>query len=359
MLSKKLRSIRFRLYRTFEEQMTSLLASVFPLEYLEKGICAPVIAPFYHIVSDERVDHVVHLYSYRNTDQFKADLDFFLKNYQPIQLMDLLASVRSGNTLKEKVFLLSFDDGFSEIYDVVAPILKQKGVPAVFFITTSFLDNQSLGYRHKASILVERYGKLNCNPSIVNKVAEVLRCDEGAQPGINNAILSLDHLSHDMLDSIASVLGVNFEGYLSDVKPYLTSAQVSSLVRDGFYIGAHSVNHCRYRSLPEAEQIAQTIDSVALIKQKFDLDYSLFAFPFSDYGVRSSIFSNLSDRIDLFFGTSAFCTDCVTNIVQRFWMENTVDSAAKILSRLYGRNHLRRLLGRNSMDRQKTNEQFC
>jgi peptidoglycan/xylan/chitin deacetylase (PgdA/CDA1 family) len=350
-LSKKLKTIRFRLYQAFEEQAVRALSPIFPRQYLEKRINPQVIAPFYHIVSDERVGHVIHLYSYRDTDRFKADLDFFLNNYQPIDLYDLVDAVREGKKLKGKVFLLSFDDGFREIYDVVAPILKAKGVPAIFFLTTSFLDNKTLGYRQKASVLVENFEKLNHNPTIVKKIAEVLRCNGVDKSKIKNSILSLDCIRHETLDEIASVLEVDFENYLSSIKPYLTSDQVRSLINDGFYVGAHSVDHRRYSTLSQEEQVSQTINSTTEIKQKFELDYSLFAFPFSDYGTRKSLFDELHNRVDIFFGTSAFSNDFIVNMIQRFWMENTDRSADKILNRLYVRNQIREFTGRNLFKR--------
>jgi hypothetical protein len=183
-LPENLRALRFKLYHALENQATFLLAPVLPRDRLERRIRPPVLIPYYHLVSDERLAHVIHLFSYRNTDQFKADLDFFLKYYQPIDLADLLAAVRSGRPLKEKTVLLTFDDGFREIHDVVAPILKQKGVPAVFFITAAFLDNKTLGYRHKASLLVERIDKLCRSRHTVKKIAQVLNCGNGGRRGL-------------------------------------------------------------------------------------------------------------------------------------------------------------------------------
>jgi peptidoglycan/xylan/chitin deacetylase (PgdA/CDA1 family) len=350
-LTTKLKTLRFQLYQIFEEHVTNMLAPVLPLNFLEKRVRPQALVPYYHLVSDEKVEHVIQLYSYRNTNQFKADLDYFLKHYQPVELADLLAAVGTGRELKEKAFLISVDDGFREVHDVMAPLLKQKGVPAVFFITTAYLDNQTLGYRHKASILAERFDQRNHSRPTMNKIAGVLGCSVGSRPAVKKALLSRNIRDHETLDHIASVLEVNFESYLSDVQPYLTTAQVRALIRGGFYIGAHSVDHFPYGTLTPAEQFAQTDVSMALVKQRFGLDYSLFAFPFSDHGVRASFFEAFSGQIDLFFGTSAFCRDPIQNNVHRFWMENTDDGARLILERLYARHQVRELFGLNQKKR--------
>lgn len=341
----KLKTIRFRLYRSIENQTANLLAPVFPLGFWETRVRPTFFAPYYHVVSDERVAHVIHLHTYRNTAQFDADLDYFLEHFRPIEPDDLLEAAREGRPLREKTFILTVDDGLREVHEVIAPRLKQKGVPAIFFITTAFLDNRTLGYRHKASLLVERLDRQTPASAVAGKVARMLGCADASIEGIRSAILSTGNGDVDALDAIATVMDVDIDGYLADVQPYMTSDQVHALIRDGFYIGAHSVDHVPYKTLTPAEQLTQTRESVAQIRRQFELDYALFAFPFSDSGVRASFFAALDGQVDLFFGTSAFCHDSIKNNLHRFWMENTPLGAEDILKDLYARCRVRALFG--------------
>ena len=120
----------------------------------------PVILPYYHMVSDESLPHVRPLYQYKNISQFKQDLDFLLTHFKPVSLQDLLNSLGGKTTLPPRSFLLSFDDGFREMAEVVAPILKAKGVPAVFFLNSAFVDNHELCFQQKIALLVDRLEKL-------------------------------------------------------------------------------------------------------------------------------------------------------------------------------------------------------
>jgi peptidoglycan/xylan/chitin deacetylase (PgdA/CDA1 family) len=186
---------------------------------------------------------------------------------------------------------------------------------------------------------------------ILKNVAQVLGCDNGGRGSLAKKLMSRDGVDSKTLDGVASLLEVSFEQYLSDVRPYLTTVQVAALVHDGFHIGGHSINHLHYGTLTASEQISQTIDSTHLVRQRFGLDYSVFAFPYSDSGIRASFFKKLEGHIDLFFGTSAFCRDRANNIFQRFWMEDTLAPAAKILNRLYVRHEIRALIGLNEAKR--------
>lgn len=43
-----------------------------------------------------------------------------------VDLLTLLSHLDQRDTLPSHALLLTFDDGFSEMYDIVAPILKKK-----------------------------------------------------------------------------------------------------------------------------------------------------------------------------------------------------------------------------------------
>ena len=70
----------------------------------------------------------------------------------------------------------------------------------------------------------------------------------------------------------------------------MNSSEVSDLIKQGFSIGAHSINHRLYKDTTEEEQIRQTLESVRIIQEKFNLDYGIFAFPFNDEGLSANFF---------------------------------------------------------------------
>src|SRR3972149_141979 len=101
-----------------------------------------LIIPYYHMISDQEVLHVKNLYPYKSEKEFTADLDFLLKHFRPVSLFDVIGLARRAGSLRSPSFLLTFDDGFREMADVVAPILSRKGVPALFFLGSAFIDNK-------------------------------------------------------------------------------------------------------------------------------------------------------------------------------------------------------------------------
>jgi hypothetical protein len=236
--------------------------------------------------------------------------------------------------------------------DVVAPILTKKGIAAIFFLSTPFIDNRALCYQHKASLLLERIRKgisLGTEKEIKRLFAKMglsfFRPSEG--------ILGVDYLRREILDRIAELLMVDFQGYLDEKQPYLTSGQVKKLIDQGFSIGAHSIDHPHYVSLSLEEQLEQTFVSVRQIREKFDLDYGAFAFPHNDDGVSQEFFKEVhaSALIDITFGTGGLVNGNLWRHRQRVSLEKPLLPARQIIAwqyvrKLYGKMKGKRRGGR-------------
>jgi len=148
-------------------------ATVFPIAWLNRVSSIEVLLPYHHVVSDEYLPHIKGLYNYKNEQQFKDDLDWLLRYRTPVHPDELLYSMVEKKPFPVNTFLLTFDDGFREVFELIAPILLKKGVPAIFFINPSFIDNKELFYRCKLSLVVEKI-KDERNKKLLSKVADLL-----------------------------------------------------------------------------------------------------------------------------------------------------------------------------------------
>ncbi len=299
------------------------------------GVLAPNLTiPYYHMVSDGAETHTKNLYPHKGTKQFVDDIDFLGRRYTPIDMPTLLGFVRNGRALPRHALLLTFDDGFRQMHDVVAPILLKKGMPAVFFVNSGFTDNRNLCYQHKASILAEHILNGNISPATEREIAERLQASDCLPLTVADRILSIGYSEGSLLDEIGRLLEVDFDTYLLENKPYLTSEQIMKLVLDGFGVGGHSIDHPLYSNLSVPQQLRQTIESVSFVKKAFRLDYGLFAFPHSDSGVTKEYYEELFKQtvVDVHFGTAGMAHDLALNRLQRFSLEKPVLPAKDILA---------------------------
>jgi len=298
------------------------------------------VFPLYHVVSDDQPAHLKHIQHIRNIKTFEKDLETFLKYFQPVSLSDYLkGEMNSGNSYG----VLTFDDGLRECYEVIAPLLKKKGVPAVFFLNNNFIDNRDLFYRYKASLLVEQY---NLRGGELNGVESF----QGMQKRyVRQALLRIQYHRRNVLDDIAKSVGFSFEQYLERNPVYLSGDQVQSLINDGFEIGSHSFDHPELIRLTPSSIREQVIQSMEEMNRRFGTKKRYFAFPFSSDGIPLQVIDELlsSGEADAMLGTSGLKDYPHQGFIQRIPMEKSACSAYRILKTEYLYYLLKAPFGKN------------
>ncbi|MBW6533892.1 MAG: polysaccharide deacetylase family protein [Mariniphaga sp.] len=294
--------------RKFPRKFSKSISPLFSEKWLF-GRNTPCFLPFYHVVSDEKLPHILN-YPYRNVAQFENELDFFLKYFTPGSLLEL----KNGKCSGKKVFHLSFDDGLRECYDVVAPVLLKKGIPATFFVNTGFIDNSELFHKYKASLILSRLRK---KP---DKKAETFLAENGITP---ENILKAEISQVKILNEVAALLDIDFTEFLNQQKPYLTSVQIKSLADDGFSIGAHSHSHSEFWKISERKQTDEIKKSMNLLKHWVNPSIKVFSFPFTDDGVPASVLKTIKKEhiCDITFGTAGVKNDRFDFHFQRYPVE--------------------------------------
>lgn len=173
-------------------------------------------------------------------DRFEHLLDFVTANTNVLPLSDAVGALQRG-TLPSRAVVLTFDDGYAEWVEHVAPALRRRNLPATFFVTTGQLQGEALWHERIAAAVralpdenvllpygFGNYGKLDTLESrirLVDKLQERLK------------YTPLD----ERLDAI-----VQLEAQVC--RPLILprrfdTAAVRALHSQGFEIGAHTVDH--------------------------------------------------------------------------------------------------------------------
>lgn len=299
--------------------------------------------PYYHTVSDQELAHVSGLFKFRSVRQFKADMEFFLRFYTPVSLEDVIRHLDGAGRLPKRCFLLTFDDGFREVYDVVAPILFAQGIPAVFFLTTCTVDNRELCYQQKISLLARAIDSLGDLP-VRREVSRLLANAGVKDKNLPSCVRNIAYRQRHVLDELGPVVGCDFATYAASVQPYLTSAQIENLMRQGFAIGAHSVDHPPYSVLSLEEQLIQTHESLSWLSNHFQYECQAFAFPFNDAGISPEFFQKAfaAGHLEVSFGTGGMHRHFFPRNLNRHTMEAPELDAPQILGREFALTLLRR-----------------
>lgn len=321
------------------------------INWLSKFTGQKLIFPFYHTVSNERLPYIKYLFKTRNICQFEKDIDFLLKHFEPIDWKEIKDKVQKQIPFRKNYFLLTFDDGLKEVYTTISPVLLKKGIPSVFFINPYFIDNKAMFYRFKLSYLLTHMQENEIHKSQFNEIMKALQCHSPKM--IKQGIMRLEFKKYEKINQIADILEIDFDLVLEKYKPYLTTREIKQLIKQGFSIGAHSLEHPCYKEITYNEQIKQTVESVQWVKDQFKLDYNLFSFPFSDHFLDKCIFEKIYKEadLDMSFGTAGLKNDVFPYHFQRIAMEKKKSNAQSIVLSQYTKYIAKNLLNMNTLKR--------
>jgi sugar transferase (PEP-CTERM/EpsH1 system associated) len=74
--------------------------------------------------------------------QFDSLLDMIRRNYHPVSLVTAVQQIRAGQKFRPGTVVITFDDGYLDVYQNAYPLLKAYNIPATLFITTGVIGNE-------------------------------------------------------------------------------------------------------------------------------------------------------------------------------------------------------------------------
>src|SRR4030065_2790903 len=110
-------------------------------------------------------------------------------------------------------------------------------------------------YRFKVSLLIERLKQMKSPEGIYEIISGRNPVTITSKKQLKKYFLSLTYQDVGKINDLAELFQIDFSAYLKIRKPYMTSGQVSELIEQGYDVGAHSIDHPLYASIPLEEQI--------------------------------------------------------------------------------------------------------
>jgi len=305
-----------------------------PLKVYTHIIQRDVVCIFYHAVSNDALLHVNHLYPVVSVSEFVAALEYLREKFTFVSYDELHDHHTQGMPLPSNSIHLSFDDGLSECYSVVRPILLEYQVPCTFFITIEWLDNQKLFFRHLISLCVGTALGLDrqAQQSLLDWARLEYDLNSLDMNGFIAWITSIRTPGDQRLAELSRILEVDELGYLKAKKPYLTTPQIQEMHSEGFTIGAHGKSHRKLGFIPETEMELEIVESCQVIKAITGQEIVPFSFPQSAGRVNRSRLAEILERypfIGMMFDTKDLRLD-EKFLVNRVWAERPLTPERKL-----------------------------
>jgi peptidoglycan/xylan/chitin deacetylase (PgdA/CDA1 family) len=165
--------------------------------------------------------------------------------YGPLALDDLVEALVRGRTLKNR-FVLTFDDGYSNLYMHAYPLLRRMGIPFAVFLTTGMLDSNKVLWNDLLEFALfstrERRlprGLIEEDLSLESHEAR-LRAIIGIKALLKRRPLEAARAE---VDRLCEALGARPDAPELRGVSFLGTDQVREMARGGVVFGGHSVTH--------------------------------------------------------------------------------------------------------------------
>lgn len=239
------------------------------------------IVTYHHIADDDPASPFDRSIPDASPAQFRRQLELLARHMTPVTLDDVLAALDGGRLPKNPV-MVSFDDGYRSCADVALPILQDVGIPATFFIATSFVHDRTLYWWERIAVLlhlaaVERATldypvPLTFSPfeaRIQKRLCDLVK---------NTPNLDVERYT----DGLARALRVEWS--LERERTYaerlvMTWDQVRQLAAAGMHIGSHTKRHRVLQTLDDGSLVDELGGSRAELEARIGKPVRAIAYP--------------------------------------------------------------------------------
>ncbi|HWF11547.1 MAG TPA: polysaccharide deacetylase family protein, partial [Bryobacteraceae bacterium] len=209
-----------------------------------------------------------------SAEDFAEHLAFLLRWRQPVTLSDVRAAMLGGRPLPRRAVLITFDDGYRNVYTHAAPVLQRYGVPAVVFLSTGYIDTDCLYWYDEVRQRLDRWGNpLIERPSDGSTVAWPVdpRTRETLAGKIRGECKRVpDRRRVEYLDYLRARMNepLQLTAEQHHILDPMSWQEASKLLEMGFEIGSHTVTHPILTNLPAEELNAELAGSKAEIERR-------------------------------------------------------------------------------------------
>lgn len=246
---------------------------------------------------------------------FYNQLKFIQKNFNVVTIEDLIETIEFGKLLKKNAVLLTFDDGYSDHYDNVFPVLKSFGFQGSFFIPAKAIKenkvldvnkihfilaavNDKKGLTNEIKYFIENH-RNEYNLQTFNEYYEKLALPnryDSAEVIFIKRILQVElpeNLRNKIVDFLFSKY-VNMSESEFAKSLYLSEKQIHEMKSDGMHIGCHGYDHYWWNRL-DMEQLENEIELSLNFLSEFGIKKNFWtaAYPYGSY---SDIVESVLDK---------------------------------------------------------------
>ena len=212
----------------------------------------PLILGYHRVVEDFAATSQTEMPSMLiSRAMFERHVEWLGRSFRFVGLDEIAAHTSSGHAFADPVAAITFDDGYSDVYENAFPFLRRKGIPAAVFVVTDLVSRSLCQTHDKLYYLVDRAftawndprrGLFELMTELEIPTAQIMR-GRGALSSAMTAVSALlpvlpqAHVIR-LMDGLETRFGPAFTEAAT-----LTWPMIHEMRRAGFTIGSHTKTH--------------------------------------------------------------------------------------------------------------------
>jgi peptidoglycan/xylan/chitin deacetylase (PgdA/CDA1 family) len=220
----------------------------------------------YHGV-DERHDPVVNFDALQtNPAAFRKQLEELARAFRVMDLGEAVRRFLADGRWPERGLAITFDDGYRNNLDVAAPILRELGLPATFFVTAGFIEGRVKPWWYALRERIARAKDLSESEKICEAVKLEAELRPFAEATRNRALNDLE---------------AHYPSHPDDetVYPFMTREDCRTLLAQDFDVQCHGDTHASF-SGEKPERVKEEIARSANFIHALGHQPALLAYPY-------------------------------------------------------------------------------
>ena len=198
----------------------------------------------------------------------RNQLEYLRRHFRVVPLSQLVERLASGVRLEPYSVALTVDDGRRNFYDLFFPLLKEFGMPATFFVVSSFIRRDDWVWTDKVLWLAEQPrtpGEL-----AADRLGGVFKTLNQMRPEARNA--QIENIAQKMCISIPKEPPPKYEP--------CSWSELCEMADSGLVeVGSHTVSHPILASVTDSEAWEELTASRAQIEEALGREIRSFCFP--------------------------------------------------------------------------------
>ena len=203
-----------------------------------------------------------------STTMLRSQFEYLSRHYRVVPLAYLLEQLRSNRPLDDLTVALTIDDGRRNCYEFLFPLLKEFGMPATFFVVSSFIRREDWVWTDKVLWLSEQPSPpRELTP---RRIEDFFRTLNQMRPEIRNA----------RIEAVSQGMNLSIPREPPPKYAPCSWSELREMVASGLVeIGSHSVSHPILASVTDEESWHELTASRAHIEEGLGAKVVSFCFP--------------------------------------------------------------------------------